>query len=102
MGVTVKCAGKGLTAGSGVDVMARIVGQKLGERLGRLEHDGSPVMAMCIGNLVARADRNGNISPDRENEHKLNDSAVALINAMARACLVEPDAWASVDTIEWV
>jgi phage terminase large subunit-like protein len=56
---------------------------------GRLAHDGSPVAAMCIGNLVARPDRNGNIAPDRENEYKKIDVAVALVNAMSRAMVRE-------------
>jgi phage terminase large subunit-like protein len=56
---------------------------------GRLRHDGSPVMAMCIGNLQAKSDENGNIRPTRENEYKKIDLAVALINAMARASIAE-------------
>jgi phage terminase large subunit-like protein len=53
---------------------------------GRLEHDGSPLMAWCIGNLIARADRNGNIAPDKESRDQKIDLAVALINALVRAC----------------
>lgn len=52
---------------------------------GRLLHDGSPVAAMCVGNLMARADRNGNIAPDRENEFKKIDVAVGIINALVLA-----------------
>lgn len=54
---------------------------------GRLHHDGNPVLRWCVGNVVARADRNGNIAPDRESEGKKIDCAVALVNAMVRASL---------------
>lgn len=57
---------------------------------GRIFHDGSPVMDMCIGNLQAFRDRNGNIAPTRENEYKKIDLAVALINALVRASVAEP------------
>jgi phage terminase large subunit-like protein len=57
---------------------------------GRLSHDGSPVMAMCMGNLQAVTDRNGNIAPGRENEYKKIDLAVALINALVRASVADP------------
>jgi phage terminase large subunit-like protein len=52
---------------------------------GRLRHDGSPVTAMCIGNLMARSDRNGNLAPDRENEFKKIDVAVGIVNALVLA-----------------
>ena len=52
---------------------------------GRIWHDGSPVTAMCIGNLMARTDRNGNIAPDRENEYKKIDVAVGIINGLVLA-----------------
>lgn len=52
---------------------------------GRITHDGSPVTEMCIGNLLARADRNGNIAPDRENEWKKIDIAVGIVNALVAA-----------------
>jgi phage terminase large subunit-like protein len=57
---------------------------------GRLTHDGSPVTAMCVSNLIARADRNGNIAPDRENEYKKIDVAVAIISALVRAMVADP------------
>lgn len=56
---------------------------------GRLVHDGSPLASLCAGNLQKRADRNGNIAPDRENEHKKIDVMVALINALCRAYLAD-------------
>lgn len=57
---------------------------------GRLFHDGSPVLDMCIGNLQSKPDRNGNIAPTRENEYKKIDLAVALINALVRASVADP------------
>lgn len=57
---------------------------------GRLHHDGNPVLRMCVANLVARSDRNGNIVPDREDETKKIDLAVALVNALVRAMVIEP------------
>lgn len=52
---------------------------------GRIEHDGSPVTAMCMGNLQAERNRNDGIAPTRENEHKKIDVAVAIVNALVRA-----------------
>lgn len=52
---------------------------------GRLLHDGSPVTAMCIGNLQAESNSNDGIRPTRENEYKKIDVAVALIDALVRA-----------------
>ncbi len=52
---------------------------------GRLIHDGSPLTSWCAGNLLARADRNGNIAPDRKNEFKKIDPMVAIVNALVVA-----------------
>jgi phage terminase large subunit-like protein len=67
---------------------------------GRLHHDGSPAMAECMANVVALPDRNGNVVPDRDNDGKKIDLAVALLNAMYRAMLAdltlmpaEPKVW---------
>ena len=54
---------------------------------GRFHHDGNPVLTWCVGNVVAQADRNGNIAPTRESDGRKIDCAVALINAMVRAML---------------
>jgi phage terminase large subunit-like protein len=59
---------------------------------GRLTHDGSPVMQMCMGNLVAESRPNDSIAPGRENENKKIDLAVALINAFVRAYVAEAEA----------
>jgi phage terminase large subunit-like protein len=54
---------------------------------GRFHHDGNPVLTWCIGNVVVKPDRNGNIAPNKEGEARKIDAAVALINAMVRAML---------------
>jgi phage terminase large subunit-like protein len=61
----------------------------------RLRHDGNPVLAWCMGNVIPRADRNGNIAPDREGESKKIDCAVALINAFVRAYVNDDDTFTS-------
>jgi phage terminase large subunit-like protein len=63
---------------------------------GRLQHDGSPVMQMAMGNLIAESRPNDSIAPGREDEHKKIDLAVALINAFVRASVAEPGATTSV------
>jgi phage terminase large subunit-like protein len=55
---------------------------------GRLTHDGNPVMRLCMANVIAKIDRNGNAVPDRDHDGKKIDLAVALLNAMYRAMLV--------------
>jgi phage terminase large subunit-like protein len=52
---------------------------------GRIEHDASPVAAMCVANLLADAVGLDAIKPARENEHKKIDVAVAIINALTQA-----------------
>jgi phage terminase large subunit-like protein len=56
---------------------------------GRLEHDGSPVMATCIGNLIAENRPNNSICPGREDEHHKIDLAVGAINALVRASVAD-------------
>lgn len=56
---------------------------------GRLFHDGNPLMALCMGNVVGKTDRNGNVVPDRANTAKKIDLAVGLVNAIVRAQVVE-------------
>jgi phage terminase large subunit-like protein len=52
---------------------------------GRLVHDASPVATMCMGNLMASTDRNGNLAPTRADEYKKIDVAVGIINALVLA-----------------
>ena len=54
-------------------------------RSGRLRHDGGPVLEWCVGNVVGRPDRRGNLYPAKQRpEHKF-DAAVALTKAVGRA-----------------
>ena len=63
---------------------------------GRVRHDGNPLLAWAIGNVMAKADINGNLRPTRENESRKIDPAMALINAFVRAHIAElHDAYSS-------
>ena len=53
-------------------------------RSGRLRHDGDPVLEWCVGNVVGRPDRRGNIYPAKQRDGKI-DAAVALLMAIGRA-----------------
>jgi phage terminase large subunit-like protein len=54
-------------------------------RSGRLRHDGNPVLEWCLGNVVGKADRRGNLYPTKSRpDHKI-DAAVALIMALGPA-----------------
>ena len=56
-------------------------------RARRIRHDGNPVMAWCIANVVGRYDANDNVFPRKmENRpDKKIDGAVAAIQGVARA-----------------
>lgn len=51
-------------------------------RAGLIEHDGHPVTAWCIENVVAKADRKDNVYPNREREEGKIDGAVGLIMSL--------------------
>jgi phage terminase large subunit-like protein len=51
----------------------------------RLRHDGNPVLAWCIGNVVGKADRRGNLYPTKSRPDQKIDAAVALMMAIGRA-----------------
>lgn len=55
----------------------------------RLRHDGSPVMAMAVGNMIAVSRGPDAIKPDREDEHQKIDPAAAMVNAMVRASVAD-------------
>lgn len=57
---------------------------------GRIHHDGNPVLAWMMGNVVAHEDANENVLPRKEGEENKIDGAVALIMAIARASLQPP------------
>lgn len=52
---------------------------------GRIQHNHNPVMNWMAGNLVAKADTNGNKKPRREIERNKIDGPVALLMAINRA-----------------
>src|SRR5829696_2945780 len=59
-------------------------------RSGRLAHDGNPVLAWCVGNVVGHEDRRGNLFPTKQRDGKI-DAAVALLMAIGRAQASEND-----------
>jgi len=52
---------------------------------GELDHGGDVVLAWNASNVVARADDNGNIKPDRRNSQEKIDGYVALLMALGLA-----------------
>ena len=58
---------------------------------GRIIHDGSPVTTMCMGNLIAIIDRNGNVAPSKATRTQKIDVAVAIINALVLARVPNED-----------
>lgn len=55
---------------------------------GRFQHDGNPVLAWMMGNVISREDGNGNVFPRKENNHKKIDGAVALLMGISRAMVL--------------
>jgi len=53
-------------------------------RDGKLEHDGNPVMAWCISNVVAHEDANENVFPRKASRNLKIDGATALFTGYAR------------------
>ena len=61
-------------------------------RAGRLRHDGNPVLEWCIGNVVGKADRRGNLYPTKQRPEQKIDAAVALMMAVGRAMVEDEEA----------
>jgi phage terminase large subunit-like protein len=61
-------------------------------RSGRLHHDGHPVLEWCLGNVVGKADRRGDLYPTKQRPEQKIDAAVALMMAMGRAMIEDHDA----------
>ena len=58
----------------------------------RLRQDGNPILTWCLGNVVGKADRRGNLYPTKSRtEHKI-DAAVALMMAIGRAMVEDEQA----------
>lgn len=60
-------------------------------RSGRLHHDGDPVMAWMISNVVCHLDAKDNIYPRKERPENKIDGVIALITALGRAMHSEDD-----------
>lgn len=54
----------------------------------RIHHNGDPVLAWMMSNVVARIDKKDNIFPNKERYENKIDGVVALIMAMGRATLI--------------
>lgn len=65
-------------------------------RAGRLRHDGDPVLEWCLGNVVGKARRRGNLFPATQRPERKTDAAVALTMAVGRA-MAEGDGAANLD-----
>jgi phage terminase large subunit-like protein len=57
---------------------------------GDLRHDGNPVFAWCVSNVVTIEDLNGNLRPSKSESKKRIDCAVAAIMALG-LCEENPD-----------
>ncbi len=57
---------------------------------GRLRHDSNPVLEWCVGNVVGRPDRRGNLFPAKVRENRI-DAAVALMMAIGRCQAAEAE-----------
>lgn len=53
----------------------------------RISHDGNPVLAWCLGNVIVAPDNNQNIYPRKSAPDRKIDAAVALFIAASRARL---------------
>jgi phage terminase large subunit-like protein len=58
---------------------------------GRFHHDGDPVLAWAMSNVVVREDAGGNIFPRKDRKENKIDPAVALIMALSLALRGEGD-----------
>lgn len=58
---------------------------------GRFHHDGNPCTVWQLSNVEVQPDRNENIFPRKARASNKIDAAIALIVAMSRALVVEPD-----------
>jgi phage terminase large subunit-like protein len=61
-------------------------------RVGRLRHADNPVLTWCIGNVVGKADRRGNLYPTKSRPDQKIDAAVALMMAVDRAIVEDEQA----------
>jgi phage terminase large subunit-like protein len=59
-------------------------------RAGTIAHDGDPVLAWMLGNVVGHYDAKENVYPRKERPENKIDGAVALIMALGRHMVHEP------------
>lgn len=59
---------------------------------GRLHHNGDPVLAWMISNVVCHRDAKDNIYPRKDRPENKIDGAIALIMALARSMVVDTSA----------
>lgn len=52
-------------------------------RAGKLEHDGSPLVRWCLGNVVAKEDHNGNVFPRKSHVKLKIDPIIAILMGLA-------------------
>lgn len=57
----------------------------------RIHHDGNPIMAWCIGNVIVHEYKSERKMPDKQDNDSKIDGASALFNALARAFIVEEE-----------
>jgi phage terminase large subunit-like protein len=58
---------------------------------GRFHHDGNPAVAWAVGNITVKPDAAGNIYPAKPHGNSKIDPGVALIMAIARAMVNQPN-----------
>ncbi|WP_052214223.1 terminase TerL endonuclease subunit [Belnapia sp. F-4-1] len=64
-------------------------------RSGRLQHASNPVLEWCIGNVLGKPDRRGNLRPTKARPEQQIDAAVALIMSVGRS-MTEPKQFTSI------
>ena len=66
---------------------------------GRFHHDGDPVLTWAIANVVAHADKNDNLFPNKERPENKIDPATALITGLNRVMAqTRPSDGSGIDT----
>ena len=54
-------------------------------RSGRLRHNGNPVLEWCVGSVVGKPDRRGNLYPATQRPEQKINAAVAFMMVVGRA-----------------
>ena len=57
----------------------------------RSRHDGNPMLASCLGNVLGKVDRRGNLYPTKQQADQKIDVAVALMMAIGWAISEDAD-----------